>query len=70
MSEELRPCPFCGGGAYITELKTISGKTTFDIFCENMECVASSDRLSCIFWKRYYNKNEVIKAWNRRADDE
>ena len=55
---ELKPCPFCGGGA-----KLISRSGLYYVVCYIKTChiVPRTN------W--YKEKNEAIKAWNRRAED-
>lgn len=55
MSEELKPCPFCGGTAYIHELSD----RLYIVMCD---CGASSGIEG--------TEKEAAAAWNRRADDE
>lgn len=66
MSESLKPCPFCGGKAYLSKLKT-TVNIRFFVVCGNTKCIASADQL---FGKRYYSENEAIEAWNRRVNNE
>lgn len=56
MSEELRPCPFCGGEAEI--VRNSSG--SYFARCTNRQCAAKT---------RLYHENEngARQAWNRRA---
>ena len=55
---ELKPCPFCGGGA-----KLISRGGLHYVVCYIKTChiVPRTN------W--YKEKNEAIEAWNRRAGD-
>ncbi|MBQ9784280.1 MAG: Lar family restriction alleviation protein [Clostridia bacterium] len=53
MSEEIKPCPFCGG-----EAELYSGGIKY-VLCK--ECLATS----CDF----KTEAEAIEAWNRRAND-
>lgn len=60
MSEELKPCPFCGGEAKKQEVKTtILSDTYWGIKCTKCNCGTVG----------YLNYNYAIKAWNRRAND-
>lgn len=63
MSEALKPCPFCGGKVEIYAYDRGDGKEgdLYGIECEHCEVTMSG-------W--YWNKDETIKIWNRRADDE
>ena len=58
MSEELKPCPFCGGEAKFGTNKSCCGKTV-RIDCTNPECGA------CV--TAFSSKLYAAKAWNRRA---
>ena len=68
MSEELKPCPFCGGEATLFQIKCIThsngGAGMFQVKCVNLQCNVSP--------KTMYesSKDEAIVAWNRRANDE
>lgn len=57
MSEELRPCPFCGSKA---EMVTNRSGDNF-VRCTNRQCAAKT---------RLYHENEngARLAWNRRAE--
>ena len=52
--EELKPCPFCGASAQITQL---SGRYA-------VECTKK-----CVGTRIFSDKNKAIEAWNRRVDD-
>ena len=54
---ELKPCPFCGEDG-IT--KKIMSRERWRVVCEN--CGGRTDD--------YLDRNDAIKAWNRRAKDE
>lgn len=57
MSDELKPCPFCGGEA---EFEYYWWQETVVIKCP--KCGASSE-------PQFY-ENEAIEAWNKRAQPE
>ena len=59
---ELKPCPFCGGGARI--INNVF-QDLWDISCLDGFCYAhlASDEA------RYYDLDDAIEAWNRRAED-
>ena len=59
---ELKPCPFCGGEAFLNfdpeaVEDTFGRKWAFNVFCGN--CCATTG----ICW----SKEQAIEAWNRRA---
>lgn len=51
---ELKPCPFCGGGAYVSELRDGMWRA----IC--MSCNASGNN--------YFTEAEAVKAWNTRIE--
>ena len=53
MSEELKPCPFCGGEA---DIRTV-GEISY-IECATCHCQTES--------VHYKEKNKIIEAWNKR----
>lgn len=58
--DELKPCPFCGGKAFVSAKLPYFGETlTLAVVCE--KCNASS--------KHKTTEEKAIEAWNRRADD-
>ena len=61
MSEELKPCSFCGGEVCILELEEIneeSRRIKFRVACKNCLCPKNL----------YDTKAEAINAWNTRAE--
>lgn len=74
MSEELKPCPFCGGKAKVKATK--KDCTGFTIWCA-CECGARTGGFCSDTNKEDDTmeniekcKKRAIKAWNRRANDE
>lgn len=71
MTDELKPCPFCGSYARLFSWKR--GKARHVIGCINIECVIYLP--NDITWKNRANYVsgawvdvvELKKAWNRRA---
>lgn len=59
VTDELRPCPFCGGEAAVSIVPFINAEGSgYVAQCES--CWAKSGY--------YQTKAEAIEAWNRRAD--
>ena len=58
MATELKPCPFCGGEAFVYCSGSSSNGEFMEIICK--ECHCQTPRL---------RDNKAIKAWNRRAED-
>ena len=60
MSEKLKPCPFCGSKAMIETFTTACEKVPrYRVRCEDCFCQTSWD---------YFEIDEVVKDWNRRAE--
>ena len=53
MTEELKPCPFCGGGA----VKHYDKEAGVDVYCQSCE--------AGINWRD--TRSDAITAWNARA---
>ena len=65
MSEELKPCPFCGGEAVLDTRKTVTTHIEYENYragCHN--CGIMTEWLALA-----EGKANVILTWNRRADD-
>lgn len=58
MTEELKPCPLCGGKATVS---SYSDETLFGVYCTSCTC-----RIAGLH--PYYNIDSAIKAWNTRTN--
>ncbi len=59
MSEELKPCPFCGKPAYMA-----------DHDCGWMvECINEKCHIQPMTRDAFHREAEAIKAWNTRTQD-
>lgn len=56
---KLKPCPFCGGKARLVPY----GDEHYFVSCTNIKCCATAGR-------HMQNKDEAIKAWNRRDGEQ
>lgn len=56
MSDDLKPCPFCGGPAVASPTRT-----SYIVECNNAGCRVNPDALATF-------KHDAIAAWNRRSD--
>lgn len=61
MSEELKPCPFCGGEAHIKEVVSACEKL-YTVGCSDSECMGYET------WLLKPTVDEAVAAWNRRAE--
>ena len=73
MSEELKPCPFCGEEA---KIRAVNKSYGFTIWCQ-CECGArtqgycpNTDHEVTTMSNIEQCKNKAMEAWNRRANDE
>ena len=57
MTEQLKPCPFCGGKAKTHHYSTTVISYGIYVMCK--DCMTSS--------KYYDTKRQAIEAWNKRA---
>lgn len=70
---KLLPCPFCRSKPTLIERKC--SKTKFAVGCSNIECIiylpsdVNKRNLHNYAWA-YVDKRELIKAWNKRSNDE
>ena len=62
--DELKPCPFCGAAGHAYEFTYPNGETVWRvaIWHENGCYIDDSSNFEC--------KDDVVRAWNRRADNE
>ena len=65
MNEELKPCPFCGGGAEMSQGR-FDGKDTSYVMCK--KCAARGEFF--VVSPKYASNEKAVKAWNRRTSDE
>lgn len=62
--DELKPCPFCGGKAAISETKfnfETDPYAEYGVLCEVCRCELKSG---------FSSRKTAIRAWNRRVEDE
>lgn len=61
MSEELKPCPFCGNEQIAIHHGSLyKQRIVPSYWCSCMDCNASTSVFMC--------KQEAIEAWNRRSN--
>lgn len=74
MSEKLKPCPFCGTEVELKRypLRDSPGCHIFSIHCEKCGCRIRLGRYGethTLYISEKEAMNNVIKAWNTRADE-
>lgn len=64
MTNELKPCPFCGGEATLSQdaFEETDGFNEWAVSCENVPC---RDRIGVSSWG-YASQSAAIEAWNTR----
>ena len=64
MTEKLKPCPFCGAerGLYVLLGGYDACAIEWRIFCDSCKSIVMNERAD--------TKEEIIEAWNRRANEE
>lgn len=63
---ELKPCPFCGGGAVIHHCGELENETMAVVFGSKVGIHCRNCHIATM---PYETKNEAIEAWNRRAEN-
>ena len=66
MNEKLRPCPFCGGEAYMIEVEPHTHKIAIWVPDSVGECFIECTNCTCAMSAN--TKEEAVAAWNRRAE--
>lgn len=64
MSDELKPCPFCGGVAWTITNSTVSGGKVVGVVYGVMH---KCDEFGTLFSRKYDTEADAIAAWNHRA---
>lgn len=79
--DELKPCPFCGTIPYIERKplwRTYKNGSThgyygcfeYDIHCDKCGCRVNLGRNDSIYNTEEEARENAIKAWNKRTDNE
>ena len=58
---DLKPCPFCGGGAHFIKVKHVVG-VWYTVCCDDAECFGHEQS------RLYTLRRLAAEAWNRRAE--
>lgn len=70
MEERIKPCPFCGGTAYIGSATFTPG--VFTIICDNCNMMIEKYGIDSEGFHQNFpfrTREEAITAWNRRSSD-
>ena len=71
MSDEIKPCPFCGGKAHVAEGRiwySVRPKL-FEVVCNDDSCRGGYDHAECMYsWSK--TREKAIEIWNMRVTDE
>lgn len=71
ITNELKPCPFCGCNKILTAgtKNENNGNIVYKAFCTNTDCMAAVH--FCLGGKNKANESRegVVKKWNRRTDN-
>ena len=62
MSEELKPCPFCGKKASIQDCSYYGSAPAWSAMCDNPTCFA--------YTEAFKTKKEAIERWNNRPAED
>ena len=60
---ELKPCPFCGGRAFVKNSGVYAAGFAYRVYCGNEDCKIEPKTHA------YFQREQAIEAWNRRAND-
>ena len=59
MTEELKPCPFDGGDAFVKTIEYVPKTSMTEYYVECKTCTCQKGK--------FYKRKEAIEAWNRRV---
>ena len=71
-NEEVKPCPFCGGQAYLYyDYSSETGETRWNVWhaCDGPVGKSQGYGSACVPWFEtpwYLDRDKAIGAWNRR----
>lgn len=60
---EIKKCPFCGGEAKINT-EDVFAEEGYFVGCVNEDCIGST-----VIGVIFYEKEDAIRAWNRRVEE-
>lgn len=66
MSEDLKPCPFCGKAAKVEKVKVMTtGEIEFTVRCKSEICMGHPE-----IPVSYETERKAASAWNRRKGED
>lgn len=66
MTENIKPCPFCGSSASVEEVSNFLSSATFSVGCD------SEEEASCMGYQSltsFARRSDAIEGWNKRAPE-
>ena len=66
MKIELKPCPFCGGGAEMRQFA--NPKNFYCVVCNKCGCGTDGHRVNCYKGTDAENKKANAEVWNKRVN--
>jgi Lar family restriction alleviation protein len=70
VSEDMLPCPFCGGEVEVREMMSDMGRQWFDVGCRHCEASGPAFEFDPEADEEREMTAQAIAAWNRRAPSE
>ena len=70
MIEKLKPCPFCGGEARVTDVippRLYTKDVAYCVYCSSCDLLFGFDM---DYGGEFATEAEAIEAWNRRSNNE
>ena len=74
--DRIKPCPFCGEEVYLEQKPLWNGSHgyvgdyEFVIECHNCGCTINYSKNNTVYNSEYEARDNVIKAWNRRSNND
>lgn len=69
MTENLKPCPFCGSEAVIREYDQPPSLAWYGYFPEHYYSVGCAQKVSCVCMSGFWTPELAAAKWNRRVSE-